>query len=308
MEQTLKTLQQELDDTKTNARRRLRIGQELEKIGDLRPGVGLKDGLPHIAWLLVAPGGEIKITRHWRPETPSDEEKFIHIGPFEIAPFYIAKFPVTYSQYEVFVKAEDGYNNLAWWQGMPNRFQCQKLDKQRTPLQNNPRDNVSWYQSVAFARWMSHRFRGVQLPHPSGKGLLEVGKNAQIRLPTECEWQWAAQNGVETRRYPWGDVNVGYANTAELELNQATAVGLFPHGAAACGALDMAGNLMEWCANDKTNPKIVDVASTGSKVLRGGDWGYGLENASCIYCDDESPNRTDALNGCRLVLGVDQFN
>ena len=64
----------------------------------------------------------------------------------------------------------------------------------------------------------------------------------------------------------------------------------------------MAGNLMEWCANNKENLGIIDVKSTASKVLRGGDWGYSLENATSTYCDDDDPSCLDALNGCRLIL------
>jgi hypothetical protein len=66
----------------------------------------------------------------------------------------------------------------------------------------------------------------------------------------------------------------------------------------------MAGNLMEWCANDKADLSVIDVGSTASKALRGGDWRYGLENAACAYCDDEDPSTMDPLNGCRLVLGI----
>ena len=94
---------------------------------------------------------------------------------------------------------------------------------------------------------MNHRLPGVEMPHPSGKGVLRVSDNAQVRLPTEWEWQWAAQNGTEGRTYPWGEPDTRHTNTEESGLEQAVAVGMYPHGAAACGALDMAGNLMEWC-------------------------------------------------------------
>ena len=60
---------------------------------------------------------------------------------------------------------------------------------------------------------------------------------------------------------------------------------------------------MEWCANDKEHLEVIDVESVARKALRGGDWGYGVENATCSYADDEDPGRIDALNGCRLVLG-----
>lgn len=303
MENSWQTFQKELENPGTTDQRRLQIGTLLEKLPDPRPGVGVKAGVPDIVWLPVAPGGEVAIRRVWLPETPDEKAKIMHIQHFPVEPFYIAQYLVTYAQYQAFADAEDGFDHLLWWQGMPEAYQRQPLNEPRPNLSNSPRAGLSWVQSVAFARWMNHRRQGLELPHPSGKGVLRVGDNAQIRLPTEWEWQWAAQNGAEARTYPWGETKTGYANTVEAGLKQATAVGMYPHGAAACGALDMAGNLMEWCANDKADLAIVDVASTASKVLRGGDWGYSLENATCTYCDDDDPSRIDILNGCRLVLG-----
>ncbi len=303
MNQSYRALLQELENDETTDHQRLQIGEWLAKMGDPRPGVAVKEGIPDIVWLPVTPGGQVQITRVWLPERPGEEAKVMHIQHCHVEPFYIAKYLVTYAQYQAFVEAEDGFNQPAWWEGMPSAYQSQPLAEQRTKLWNQPRDSISWYQSVAFARWMNQRLQGLEVPHPAGKGVLRVGDNAQIRLPTEWEWQWAAQNGAEARPFPWGEKKVGYANTAESGLKQALAVGMYPHGAAACGALDMAGNLMEWCANDKANLEIMDVKSTASKVLRGGDWGYGLENAACAYCDDEEPGRIDILNGCRLVLG-----
>jgi formylglycine-generating enzyme required for sulfatase activity len=303
MQQSPDVLLQELEKFETTAQRRQRIGQELEKIGDPRPGVGTKEGVPDIQWLPVTPGGAVTVQRAWHPETPDEVYRIVSTQDFNVEPFYIAKYLVTYAQYQAFVEAEDGFDNLLWWHDMPKAYQRQKLDEQRTKLLNNPRDGISWYQSVAFARWMNHRLKGLELPHPSGNGVMRVGDNAQIRLPAEWEWQWAAQNGAEARLYPWGEENTGYANTVESGLKQAIAVGMYPHGAAACGALDMAGNLMEWCANDKKNLEIIDVESIASKVLRGGDWGYSSINATCGYADDDDPGRIDIMNGCRLVLG-----
>lgn len=303
MENAWQTLQNELENPHTTAARRLHIGNVLASLNDPRPGIGVKSGLPEMAWLPVPPGGEVEIKRVWRAERAGEVDKTTNTQDFTVEPFYLAQYLVTYAQYQASVEAADGFEQVVWWQNMPEADQRQPLHGPRPPLSNYPRAGLSWYQSVAFARWLNHRLQGFTLPHPSSNGVLRVGENAQIRLPTEWEWQWAAQNGTEARTYPWGEAKVGYANTAETGLKQATAVGMYPHGAAACGALDMAGNLMEWCANDKADPTVIDVRSRASKVLRGGDWQYGLENATCAYCDDEEPSRMDLLNGCRLVLG-----
>ena len=127
--------------------------------------------------------------------------------------------------------------------------QLQKAGNVRATQQydNYPRDSVSWYQAVAFSRWLDAKYR----EHGVVSGSSRTG-NWQIRLPTEWEWQWMAQNGTEAREYPWGKWDEHpRANTTEAGIgDRSTAVGMYPHGAAECGALDVAGNLFEWCLND----------------------------------------------------------
>ncbi|NWJ44776.1 MAG: SUMF1/EgtB/PvdO family nonheme iron enzyme [Chloroflexi bacterium] len=269
----------------THARRR-EIGDRLNIIGDTRRGIGT----PEIAWLPVAPGGEVEIEK----------------ATFKVAPFYIGQYQITYGQYEAFVKAGDGYQNREWWAGFPKDYQPQKLAEQRTKTWNNPRDTISWYQAVAYGRWLNKRMRGLQLGNPgNAQGTpLVVGENAQIRLPTEWEWQWAAQGGAEAREYPWGEEwREGYANTAEAGLNRAVGVGMYPQGAAKCGALDMSGNLWEWCLNKYGKPSEVVVDGSGdSRVLRGGSDGSNQANASCVYRNLFNPYN-DFLNyGFRVVV------
>jgi formylglycine-generating enzyme required for sulfatase activity len=134
------------------------------------------------------------------------------------------------------------------------------------------------YQSVAFVRWLNHRLQGRSLGNdPYGRSLI-IGRNAEVRLPTEWEWQWAAQGGSQHRAYPWGAWQDGYANTREAELGQAVAVGMYPHGAATCGALDLAGNLWEWCMNKWSPVEETSVDDSNNvRVLRGGSF-YGLQN------------------------------
>ena len=65
---------------------------------------------------------------------------------------------------------------------------------------------------------------------------------AQKRLPTQAEWQLAAQ-GMDKRKWPWGDEFHGtYCNNS---FGRPTPVDAFPKGQSPCGAIDMVGNLWQ---------------------------------------------------------------
>lgn len=229
---------------------RLIIGQYLAELGDPRPGVGLTaEGLPDIQWVEI-PGGKVTL----------EETK----GEFKVAPFRIARYPVTNSQFQAFVEAADGYCNPAWWE---DTEQSESPDPPRWSDANCPRETVSWYEAVAYCRWLTQKFRTA--------GLLAMGKG--IRLPTEREWQQAATGGDPGNDYPWGkEWDPLRFNSAESRLDRTTAVGMYPHGTWPGGPLDMTGNVWEWCLSKYNDPKdsgAVQVDKSGGlRVIRGGSW------------------------------------
>lgn len=270
----------EIADIDTLHPRRSEISTRLHQLNYTLPGAGLReDGLPDIVWCYVDVPEEL---RGETIEFIGDEGKF---GEFEVAPFYIAKYLVTHVQFQAFVDHPNGFSNPDWWRDMPEGYQQQEIKDARQPYTNYPRDSVSWYQAVAFCRWLSN----------------ELGE--EIRLPTEWEWQWAAQNGTEQREYPWkgGQWDGRRCNTKESGIGRSTAVGMFPDGEAACGAFDLAGNLYEWCLNKYDMPIEIAVDDTEARrVLRGGSWDGSYDFARAVYRLSYDPFSRDFSFGFRL--------
>lgn len=216
---------------------RQQCGRILREFGDPRAGVGLRpDGLPDIVWIDI-PEGQVKLEEVDRV--------------FEISPFRIAKYPVTNIQFEAFLTAEDGHRNEKWWGDIE---QSHEVPQPSWREANAPRETVSWYEAIAFCRWLSDKTK------------------TSIRLPTEWEWQQAATGGDSEREYPWkGKWDESCCNGKKSRLNQTTTVGMYPQGATQQGVHDMAGNVWEWCLNTYEQPNIL-VTAGGGRVIRGGSW------------------------------------
>ena len=202
--------------------------------------------------------------------------------------FRIARYPVTNAQYQAFIDA-GGYGDERWRQGLRHP----KPEPPRWPQGNRPRTDVSWYEAVAFCRWLS-----AQLGY-------------ELRLPTEEEWERTAR-GRDGREYPWGGTcESGRANinetwssrqVGEWNLGQTTAVGIYPHAASSEGVLDLSGNVWEWCLNKYDRPREIDADTGGqARELRGGSWNVTADFARSAVRLRAGPGDRSGNIGFRLV-------
>jgi formylglycine-generating enzyme required for sulfatase activity len=300
-------LLEEIQRPETSHDRRRSIGERLAGIGDPRPGVGLRpDGLPNIEWCKVDFEGRSSV-----------EVQIESVGKVRVnLPLYIARYPVTYRQFQAFVEEQDGYHNpeIDWFQGLAGREEDKALGEQRFIFSNHPRETVNWYEAMAFCRWLSWRFealkhspsvlggRASRAPHPPKRPFnLKEPFTCPVRLPTEAEWQFAAA-GPSAKAYPWGnDWDGRLANTWESGLSHTTAVGMYPGGAAECGALDMSGNVCEWTLTEWRSGKTDDITNQESRVVRGGSWYLNQNDARASYRFSYHPVVRNYYLGFRVV-------
>jgi uncharacterized caspase-like protein len=212
--------------------------------------------------------------------------------------YSIAKYPLTNAQFAPFVEA-GGYREKKWWTEAGWEYRQKekwteprywKVDKWNGVEQ--PVVGVSWYEAVAYCLWLSDK------------------TGQKIMLPTEEQWQYAAQ-GDDGREYPWGNEWDGSRCQNSVEGGWGSAGSTTPvtayegKGDSPFGVVDMAGNVWEWGLTDYED-KTNDVNSQAEKrVLRGGSWyDYGsvIFRVSHRYRINPSPGGNNV--GFRLALSL----
>jgi formylglycine-generating enzyme required for sulfatase activity len=253
-------------------------GAVLTRLGDPRPGVGLgPDGLPAIDWVEVPAGpfpmGSTSRESPWDDERPGFECRLIR------KPYRIARYPITVAQYQAFVDAK-GYEERRFWTQAGWTWRKKEGiggPEDYSPVfqtLNHPRGGVSWFEAVAFCRWLSERLK------------------EEVRLPSEAEWERAARH-TDRRKYPWGNAEEEYkerCNMSDTGIGHTSPVGMFPGGDSPCGAADMAGNVYEWCRtkwipNYEDYERRADDDPEGgkSRALRGGAFFDSLDSVRCAF-------------------------
>ena len=175
---------------------------------------------------------------------------------------------------------------------------------------NNPSQpvvGVCWYEARAYCNWLAEQLR-----------ITDYEMGSVVRLPTEAEWEKAARwDGRRAHRYAWGEKwDEAQANTLEGRVLTTTPVGIYPAGAAACGALDCAGNVWQWTSS-RWGPEVERPAfaypydpgdgreepgGTDLRVVRGGSWHDEARYARCAYRSRHFPVNRHGYAGFRVLL------
>jgi iron(II)-dependent oxidoreductase len=253
---------------------------------------------------VLVPGGAMLLGATADEPFVFDNEKWAH--PVTVAPFAIARAPVTQREFASFVEdggyrrrelwSEEGWGwrtmvgaeRPVYWRRAGGGWERRDFDRWLALEPHRPVLHVSWHEAQAYCRW------------------------ARRRLPTEAEWEAAAAldptKGTK-RRFPWGGAAPG-PGQARLDVGAlgCADVAACPEGDGPTGCRQMIGNVWEWTESAFVPyPGFVPDAYKEysepwfhtHRVLRGGCWvtrGRLLRNTLRNFYP---PDRRDVWAGLR---------
>jgi formylglycine-generating enzyme required for sulfatase activity len=209
--------------------------------------------------------------------------------PRTLPAFRIATYLVTYEEFQIFLDDLDGYTNPAWWAGLNEAAHRQRQRgprEQQYPMANHPRENVSWYEAMAYCGWLSERL------------------GCAVSLPTEEQWEKAAR-GPSGLVYPFGDEwDTSKCNCCPTGADQTVPVDAYPEVASPYGVMDMAANVREWTLSEFVTGENAGSGSNARRVIRGGSFrNKGNVSQSYFRLSYNPVNRYFAI-GFRLAAAV----
>ena len=221
-------------------------------------------------------------------------------------PFYIAKYAVTFEEYDRFCDDQ----------------KCRRPQDNGWGRGTRPVFGVSWLHAAKYCNWLSGKEGLTPCYDVKGKLTKCDFSMKGYRLPTEAEWEYAARGGQKSQGYEYAggdnpDDVAWYDNNSDGQIHpvgqkQPNELGLY----------DMSGNAFEWCgdlygkdyyasspSNDPTGPSSAsEGAYTGfgllERVRRGGSF---RESSDCLRVAYRSadlmsgPIQGVGINGFRLV-------
>ena len=249
--------------------------------------------------------------------------------------YWISRYPVTVSQYQVFVEA-GGYDNNAWWTDAGLAWRKEENITGREDygepysLPNHPVVDVSWYEAVAYCRWLEAHLKENQL----------IPLSMHIMLPSEAEWEKAARGGMDIpslpiikkpsdlsagvfekntndnpgRIYPWGnEIREDHLNYRS-QIGSTSTPGCFETNYSPYGVEGMAGNVYDWTRSkwkEKGYPYPMDgdeknerenLNGAAPRVVRGGSFHSVDDGVRCAHRGGSDPDFRNYFFGFRLVL------
>lgn len=127
---------------------------------------------------------------------------------------------------------------------------------------DKPVTDVNWFETVTFCNRLSDALNLDKYYLISGQSV-ERNLNAQgFRLPTDAEWQLAAQAGEQQYRYGNLD-DIGWYDRNSDGMKHGTAL----KDQNSFGLYDMLGNVWEWCWDRYDIDRYGDY-----RLFRGGSW------------------------------------
>lgn len=328
---------------------RAEAGRLLAQLGDVRPEVVEVDAMP-FGWV---PRGAFEMGSGAREKGARKDEKPRHT--VELAyDYWLGQYPVTNAQFRSFV-ADGGYASRRYWSEAEKagvwgagqitaRFESEPRRKPYDfgmpflQLDNHPVVGVTWYEALAFGRWLTERWQQ--------QGMLPAGW--VVGLPSEAEWEKGARGGGQIpttplvqqaimggllppttpdmmpnpngrRRYTWGVTKAAdkltpdLANYSESRIGATNAVGMFPQQGNPYGCAEMLGNVLEWTrshwqAYGKEGYQPADgredltAGIEVARVWRGGSWATDESWCRCAYRFGDGPSYRYYYFGFRVVV------
>jgi uncharacterized repeat protein (TIGR02543 family) len=195
-------------------------------------------------------------------------------------------------------------------------------------VKNGPLDRASWYHALVFCNKLSaleelspvYSINGSTDPAAWGKipttdspawNAVKADWSASgYRLPTDAEWQWAAQGAKDkdAKDFAGADGTNAAADYAWFLDNSGKTT--HPVGSLKpneLGIYDLCGNVAEWCwdwyadlkEGTQTNYRGPDTGKY--RILRGGSWNYNAATIRVDYRNSYNQNYRDANIGFRAV-------
>lgn len=223
------------------------------------------------------------------------DEKPVH--EVKLNDFYIGKSEVTNKEFCAFLNNEGNKMEYdAWWLDISDE-DCKIYKKEGTyyvkeGFEEYPVVEVTWFGANAFCKWLSQ----------------ETGRI--YRLPTEAEWEYAAQGGLLSKNFKYSGSNVPEECAWYNKNSGGKAQRVCQKTPNEIGAYDMSGNVWEWCSDlyvsnyYKTSPSVDPKgAEKGyNRSIRGGAWFYDESYLRIANRSSFSPDFSSVYIGFRIVM------